>query len=200
MGRDPSAMTLVLHAGIHRTGTTSPQRALGAEPRGRRGIAYPGDGQNHQPLAWSFSAARAGGEEVLGLVEAAAPLARRGCPAPRTSRSTWTSAGCAVAARVESRVVFYLRRQDTWLMSWYNQHEWPFDGRSHGCSGGLPRHARGLPLARLRPAARPLEPGLSQSGSGSRCREGQVEDAPPTSSTGSRSPTTGSGRSRSGVN
>ena len=34
----------------------------------------------------------------------------------------------AVAARVDTRAVFYLRRQDHWVMSWYNQHvKWPFD-------------------------------------------------------------------------
>ena len=33
-----------------------------------------------------------------------------------------------VAARHEVEAVFYLRRQDHWLMSWYNQHvKWPFD-------------------------------------------------------------------------
>ena len=36
----------------------------------------------------------------------------------------------AVAQRHEVRVLFYLRRQDHWLMSWYNQHvKWPFDAR-----------------------------------------------------------------------
>ena len=36
----------------------------------------------------------------------------------------------AVAARVETRAILYLRRQDHWLMSWYNQHvKWPFDPR-----------------------------------------------------------------------
>ena len=33
-----------------------------------------------------------------------------------------------VAARHEVEAVFYLRRQDHWLASWYNQHvKWPFD-------------------------------------------------------------------------
>ena len=35
-----------------------------------------------------------------------------------------------VAARHETRAIFYLRRQDHWVMSWYNQHvKWPFDPR-----------------------------------------------------------------------
>ena len=36
----------------------------------------------------------------------------------------------AVVARHETRAIFSLRRQDHWVMSWYNQHvKWPFDPR-----------------------------------------------------------------------
>ncbi len=49
-------MTLVIHAGIHRTGTTSLQRFL-AENRAAlagRGVGYPGEENNHQALAWAL--------------------------------------------------------------------------------------------------------------------------------------------------
>ena len=75
-------MELVLHAGIHRTGTTSLQRLL-AKNRAAlaaEGIAYPGEGQNHQPLAWELFRGQSGAREVLG--------ARRGGarpPAPDAS-------------------------------------------------------------------------------------------------------------------
>ena len=122
-------MQLVIHAGIHRTGTTSLQRTL-ARNRGAllaRGVAYPGEAPNHQPLAWELVRGRSGAREVLALVEAAG--------APRVVLSGedfaihedlgWLA---PVAKRHDVRAVFYLRRQDHWLMSWYNQHvKWPFD-------------------------------------------------------------------------
>jgi len=125
-------MTLVIHAGIHRTGTTSLQRTL-ARNRGAllaQGVAYPGEEASHQPLAWSLLRRQSGPGEVLGIVEAA-----RAAGAARVILSGedfaihedlgWLA---AVAARVETRAVLYLRRQDHWLMSWYNQHvKWPFD-------------------------------------------------------------------------
>ena len=66
-------MKLFLHAGIHRTGTTSLQRAL-ARNRDRLragGIVYPGEETNHQPLVWALHRGQAGAEAVLDLVEAA---------------------------------------------------------------------------------------------------------------------------------
>jgi hypothetical protein len=122
-------MQLVIHAGIHRTGTTSLQRCLARNRAAlaAAGVGYPGEGGNHQPLAWALHRGQAGAEAVLALVEAA--------EAPRLVLSGedfaihrdlgWLE---AVAARVDTRVVFYLRRQDHWLMSWYNQHvKWPFN-------------------------------------------------------------------------
>ena len=66
-------MQLVIHAGIHRTGTTSLQRCWrGTARRSQRaGVAYPGEAQNHQPLAWSLFRRQSGTAAVLELVEAA---------------------------------------------------------------------------------------------------------------------------------
>jgi hypothetical protein len=127
-------MQLVIHAGIHRTGTTSLQRALARNRAAllARGVAYPGEAPNHQALAWELVRGKSGAREVLALVEAAG--------APRVVLSGedfaihedlgWLA---AVAARHDVRVVIYLRRQDHWLMSWYNQHvKWPFDREKSG--------------------------------------------------------------------
>jgi hypothetical protein len=122
-------MKLVIHAGIHRTGTTSLQRTL-AKNRAAllgQGVAYPGEAPNHQGLAWELVRGQSGAREVLALVEAAG--------APRVVLSGedfaihenlgWLG---GVAKRLDVRVVIYLRRQDHWLNSWYNQHvKWPFD-------------------------------------------------------------------------
>jgi len=122
-------MQLVIHAGIHRTGTTSLQRTLARNRAAllARGVAYPGEAPNHQGLVWELVRGQSGAREVLALVEEAG--------APRAVLSGedfaihqdlgWLA---AVAARVDTRAVLYLRRQDHWLMSWYNQHvKWPFD-------------------------------------------------------------------------
>jgi hypothetical protein len=122
-------MQLLLHAGIHRTGTTSLQRTLARNRAAllARGAAYPGEAPNHQALAWELVRGQSGAREVLALVEAA------GAPHVILSGEDfaihedlgWLA---PVAKRHDVRVIFYLRRQDHWLMSWYNQHvKWPFD-------------------------------------------------------------------------
>ena len=62
-----------IHAGIHRTGTTSLQRFL-ADNRAAlagQGVGYPGEATNHQALAWALKRGESGAEAVLALVEAA---------------------------------------------------------------------------------------------------------------------------------
>ena len=74
-------MRLLIHAGIHRTGTTSLQRALARNRARSRGPGHrlPGRGQqNHQPLAWALFRGQSGAGEVLALVEAARAAGRRG--------------------------------------------------------------------------------------------------------------------------
>jgi hypothetical protein len=125
-------MKLVIHAGIHRTGTTSLQHFLAQNrtPLAALGFAYPGTGNNHQPLAWALKNGSAGAAEVAALFDAE--------QAPETvvlsgedfcihTQLGWLE---EISRSHPTRVVFYLRRQDHWLMSWYNQHiKWPFDRR-----------------------------------------------------------------------
>ena len=160
--------------------------------------------RHHQParcwrtrrLARTGAPTGRGEPPAAGLVAARAERGRHGAagwsprprrPGPggwsaaRTSPSTsdlgWLA---AVAARVDTRAVLYLRRQDHWVMSWDNQHvKWPFDRtKSQDRSRRVPRHARGLPLARLRAAAQTLERG-ARAGPGrvAVLERGQVEDA-----------------------
>jgi hypothetical protein len=126
-------MQLVIHAGIHRTGTTSLQRFLAANRAALagRGVAYPavaGSENNHQPLAWGIIRGERGPDDVLALAAEAA--AARLLVLSGEDFSVRRDLGWVrrVAEALDTRVVFYLRRQDHWLMSWYNQHvKWPFE-------------------------------------------------------------------------
>ena len=110
-----------------------PAAGAGEEPRRARGAGrrLPGRG-GRTTSRWPgrSTAARAGRDDGAGARRggrAPAPAGgalRRGLrhpPGPRLARRRWRRASM-------SGCVFYLRRQDHWLMSWYNQHvKWPFD-------------------------------------------------------------------------
>lgn len=126
-------MRVLIHAGIHRTGTTTLQRMLAAN-RGAlaaQGVAYPGEGASQQPFVWSLKRGESGPREALALVEAAAEeegirrVVLSGEDFCILEDMRWLE---ALAARHEVKAVFYLRRQDHWVNSWYNQHvKWPFE-------------------------------------------------------------------------
>ena len=126
-------MRLVIHGGIHRTGTTTLQRSLAANRQFllKQGILYPFDKENHQSLCWEIRSNRLSGGELLDQIKAAT----RGVKATTVILSgedfcthkdlSWLD---PLRQEFETEAHFYLRRQDTWLMSWYNQHvKWPFD-------------------------------------------------------------------------
>lgn len=122
-------MKLIIHAGIHRTGSSSLQNYF-AENRAsllKQGIFYPGESKNHQQLAWAIKRGEAGSENVLSMISgfeggSIVLSAEDFCIHKDLS---WLS---EVASRISTKAYFYLRRQDHWLMSWYNQHiKWPFD-------------------------------------------------------------------------
>ncbi|MFO7855489.1 MAG: hypothetical protein R6V44_09790 [Paracoccaceae bacterium] len=124
-------MRLLLHAGMHRTGSTDLQIFLerNRAALAAAGVVYPGERRDHQDLAWALFRGDATGDDVAAL------LARRGGATTVLSGEDffihrdlgWLK---AVRGRAEVRVRIYLRRQDEWLNSWYNQHvKWPFDRR-----------------------------------------------------------------------
>lgn len=124
-------MELVIHAGIHRTGTSSLQDFLTAnrERLLERGILYPGEGKNHQPLAWALKRGDAGPQGVKKLIESTTTDCKTAVLSAEDfcvhQDLSWLS---TISAEIPTKVVFYLRRQDHWIMSWYNQHvKWPFD-------------------------------------------------------------------------
>lgn len=126
-------MRLIIHAGIHRTGSTALQYFLASNRAGLslQGFVYPFKGPHHQHIAWALYRRRMTGH---GLVRRLEPYRR---PTAHTiilsaedfaihRRFGWLHT--AAKAFDDVRCILYLRRQDDWLMSWYNQHvKWPFD-------------------------------------------------------------------------
>jgi hypothetical protein len=123
---------LTLHIGIQRTGTTGLQRALAAN-RDRLatfGICYPFEKTNHQTIAWRL---RRGTMTGAKLAKKLGPYSRFGhIILSGEDFCTHTELDWIEPLRqiYDVDAIVYLRRQDHWLMSWYNQHvKWPFSRR-----------------------------------------------------------------------
>lgn len=125
-----NAARVVIHAGVHRTGTTSLQRSLSTRRAAlaAHGVAYPGEEANHQKLAWALKRGEATGADARAVADKAGDaetVVLSGEDFCVHTDLRWLE---ALTRDREVRAVFYLRRQDHWLMSWYNQHvKWPFD-------------------------------------------------------------------------
>jgi hypothetical protein len=130
---------LLLHAGVHRTGTTAVQRTFrsNAHKLAQQGILYPvhytpseSEAWNHQRLAWDVHSGR------LDRTELATWIGRL-VAAPEHTVVLSAEDFCILKdlsflepfrEAFDVRAVFYLRRQDSWVTSWYSQHKkWPFD-------------------------------------------------------------------------
>jgi hypothetical protein len=135
---------LIIHAGVHRTGTTAIQNALAdnREALASNGISYPIDfapvgkpsegflrSKSHLNLAWSLRRKDVQPDQIKEWLQSAT----QGCWKVILSAEDF----CILEDLYfleplqefyEVEVVFYLRRQDDWINSWYNQHiRWPFD-------------------------------------------------------------------------
>lgn len=131
-------MIITIHAGIHRSGTTTIQRMLrlNADRLAEQGIVYPLEifaghtiQQNHQPIAWSLFRGNTSGRDLLEYIS---QYEQTGCERVLLSAEDFSihkSLGWIgdLQRFYKVEAIFYLRRQDHWLMSWYNQHvKWPF--------------------------------------------------------------------------
>jgi hypothetical protein len=123
---------LTLHIGIHRTGTTGLQRNLAAnrERLASLGYAYPGDQSNHQDIAWALFRGEIDGQDVLERLKphrGVGHIILSGEDFCIHTDLAWVE---ALRRDYDLQAVVYLRRQDHWVMSWYNQHlKWPFSRR-----------------------------------------------------------------------
>jgi hypothetical protein len=123
-------MNVVIHAGIHRTGTTSLQLFLEGNRSAlrERGILYPGETRNHQPLAWSLKRNPKDTTEIRKFLDSDPDTKTVLLSAEDFCIHTDLRWLKEIAGTCKTQAVFNLRRQDHWLMSWYNQHvKWPFD-------------------------------------------------------------------------
>lgn len=123
-------MKILIHAGIHRTGTSSLQRFLeqNREILARHGVAYPGTEIHHQKTAWALKRNPSDGAllgELLKPCDKSNLCILSGEDFCIHTDLSWLE---QLASEHDVHAVFYLRRQDHWVMSWYNQHvKWPFD-------------------------------------------------------------------------
>jgi hypothetical protein len=131
-------MTLKLHIhfGIHRTGTTSIHSTMVSNLVALRecGILYPELGVDHRHVrvAWKLLSKKIGGLELCDLIHAEV--------SPSTQKVVLSSEDFslmkdgfwlkALSEKFDISASLYLRRQDLWLESWYNQNiKWPWDRR-----------------------------------------------------------------------
>lgn len=125
---------LMIHAGIHRTGTTAIQYKFSHNRAAllSRGVLYPGEGVNHEAIAWALHRKQLSGADLVALLEteitpAITSLVLSAEDFAMHKTLAWLK---PLTERFDCRATIYLRRQDEWLMSWYNQHiKWPFDAQ-----------------------------------------------------------------------
>jgi len=123
---------LIIHAGVHRTGTTAIQNFLYRNKKNLEefGCCYPGEKVNHQDIAWELYR-----KEITygNLKEFINKYSSESCKSIILSAEDfcinedlhWVSQACQ---DFDVYVYMVLRRQDQWIESWYNQHvKWPFD-------------------------------------------------------------------------
>ncbi|KAA0019011.1 hypothetical protein F0A16_06550 [Salinicola corii] len=126
-------MKLHIHFGIHRTGTTSIHHRLYAnrERLSDFGCYYPdlGVGCRHVKIAWQLLSGKMTVKEVADRIEAESPdenhmaiiSSEDFC---QLKNPAWLK---YFSEHFELQGSIYLKRQDLWLESWYNQHiKWPW--------------------------------------------------------------------------
>ena len=138
-----SKTRLVVHAGQHRTGSTSLQRSLsqGKAILKDHGVAYPTDfapesGEyittsiNHGEIFCAIRDKKITATQLRDWLRSESAR----CPTIIISfEEFYTLTDLSLFAELrnyyEIEVIIYLRRQDDWLNSWYNVNiSWPFDG------------------------------------------------------------------------
>lgn len=140
-GSEHSMRKLFLHIGTHRTATSSIQDFLHAnlQPLQKQGVFYPFGVKRHFALVNRIFQDRPRAFAPLDAADLAEDLTRRADKRPETIRSIILSDEDIVMRRdltplrglrerFDVKVVFFLRRQDLWLESWYLQNvKWQWD-------------------------------------------------------------------------
>jgi len=129
-------LKLHIHFGIHRTGTTSIHSALvnNLSCLSEYGYLYPDLGveRRHVRTAWQLISKKIDGDRLVKLIKEEIQ--------PSTKKIILSSEDFSqlrdfrwlevLSNHFDLSASVYLRRQDLWLESWYNQHiKWPWDKR-----------------------------------------------------------------------
>jgi hypothetical protein len=135
---------LIIHAGIHRTGTTAVQGVLAAnrDLLAARGVCYPFDfaagghaqevhlkSKQHLNLVFALERNQINPTQLIEwLGQVAAGNWKIILSAEDFCQLTDLSFIGALHEAFDVEALIYLRRQDDWINSWYNQNiRWPFD-------------------------------------------------------------------------
>ena len=119
-------MRLIVHAGIHRTGTTSIQKCLerNRDLLAKRGVHYPASqGGRHRTFMKQAIDPATAKSAIATLIDEA-PEGTETIVISNEDFSQQKNVAWLTEARerLDVDVVFYVIRQDRWIMSWYNQH------------------------------------------------------------------------------
>jgi len=132
-GAHVKKIKMKLHFGIQRTGSTTVQRCLVAnsELLKKNGYLYPLLGVNfrHNGLAWQLNNKKVSIENIIDRIEAeVTPVTHTvilsGEDFALVKDYAWLE---TLTKKYDVEIAMYLKRQDLWLESWYNQHvKWPW--------------------------------------------------------------------------
>jgi hypothetical protein len=136
-----TGVILFLHFGVHRTGTTALQKTLlkNAPELKRSGILYPdlGLGCNHAKISWGLISQKVTPKWLSEKLreemdESVNKIIMSHEDFSLIENNHWLE---ELSKYFEVRVVVYLRRQELWLESWYNQHiKWPWKKMFSSCT------------------------------------------------------------------
>ena len=128
--------TLFLHCGVHRTGTTLIQTYL-AQKRAhfaKQGLIYPFEEDNHQSIVNGLKTRKLPPSDLVARLKGvaaggASSILLSGEDFCSISNAAWLT---PLTEHFDVKIIFYLRRQDLWINSWYNQHvKWPWSYELH---------------------------------------------------------------------
>lgn len=137
---------LIIHFGIHRTGTTALQRTLrfNQSHLKKQGVLYPDLGYkgDHAKVAWGLIKNKHGSHTITPewLISAIEKETNSDIHTIILSHEDFAQVGEYTWLKTldnvyDLEIVVYLRRQDIWLESWYNQHiKWPWDKKFSSCT------------------------------------------------------------------
>jgi hypothetical protein len=133
---------LVIHIGVHRTGSTSIQHWCHANRKVllEQGVLYPFDGVNHNELALLMETDWVAFDHALNaLIDQATRSDAHTVVVSGEDFSwlRWPSGLERLGKVFDVRVLCYVRRQDEWLESWYNQNvKWPWNEAASSLTPG----------------------------------------------------------------